>query len=243
MRPEELPAEFLDRLEAVRGKRARIVVEHILKHGSVTTDELKTVYGYDHPPRAVRDVREQGIPIVTSVVEGQGGRRIAAYSFGDPSDVRSGAFDGRSVLPKDLKDGLLAESGGRCAVCSCVFEGRYLQTDHRVPYEVAGAEAEAEPHPSDYMLLCGSCNRAKSWSCEHCPNAQRERSTAVCRACYWASPEAYAHIALREVRRLALTWSGDEVETFERLRAAAKAADEPVPDYVKSVIRRHLRRR
>ena len=29
---------------------------------------------------------------------------------------------------------------------------------------------------SEYMLLCGSCNRAKSWSCEHCANWLEEES-------------------------------------------------------------------
>ena len=37
-------------LNAVTGKRARIVVEHIIKHGSITTDDLKEKYGCDHPP-------------------------------------------------------------------------------------------------------------------------------------------------------------------------------------------------
>ena len=51
-------------LAAVTGKRARIVINHILKHGSITTDDLKEQYGYDHPPRAIKDVSDQGIPLV-----------------------------------------------------------------------------------------------------------------------------------------------------------------------------------
>ncbi len=243
MRPDDLPPDFLAKLDAVTGKRSRIVVEHILEHGFITTDDLKTAYGYDHPPRAVRDVREQGIPIETFSVDGEGGKRIAAYRFGDPSDVRSDAFHGRSVLPKALKEALIATFGARCAICLCELEERCLQTDHRVPYEVAGAQAEDAPDPADYMLVCGSCNRAKSWSCEHCANAQDERSAAVCRACYWAFPEEYSHIALHQIRRLAITWTDDEVATFEKLEAAAEAAHEPMPDYVKSVIERHLRRK
>jgi len=37
-----LPEMFLQRLAAVKNKRARIVIEHILKHGSISTEELKT---------------------------------------------------------------------------------------------------------------------------------------------------------------------------------------------------------
>lgn len=208
-----------------------------------------TRFHYDRRPESDLRVqpstasREKGIPIETFSVEGEGGKRIATYRFGDPSEVRDDAFRGRSVLPKTLKRELVAASGARCAICACALDERYLQTDHRVPYEVAGAQAETDPAPSDYMLICGSCNRAKSWSCEHCSNPQESRDVAICRACYWASPEAYTHIALLDVRRLEIIWSGDEVTDFERLRVAAAAADEPMPEYVKLVIKRQLRRK
>ncbi|WP_369334486.1 helix-turn-helix domain-containing protein [Candidatus Thiosymbion oneisti] len=52
-------------LESVEAKRPKTVIDHILKHGQITTEELKDTYGYNHPPRATRDVREQGIPIKT----------------------------------------------------------------------------------------------------------------------------------------------------------------------------------
>ena len=35
----------------VLAKRAKTVIDHILKHGHITTEELKNLYGYDHPPR------------------------------------------------------------------------------------------------------------------------------------------------------------------------------------------------
>lgn len=35
-------------------KRPKAVIDHILKHGLITTDELKPLYGYNHPPRAAR---------------------------------------------------------------------------------------------------------------------------------------------------------------------------------------------
>ena len=43
----ELPKEFLRLLEAVTAKRAKTVIDHILKHGFITTEELSAVYGYD----------------------------------------------------------------------------------------------------------------------------------------------------------------------------------------------------
>lgn len=73
---------------AVTAKRPRTVIDHILKHGSITTEELKEKYGYNHPPRAARDVKEQGIPLEMFRVVGSDGQKIGAYRFGDPSKAR-----------------------------------------------------------------------------------------------------------------------------------------------------------
>ncbi len=48
--------EFLDLLYSVKEKRPKTVIQHILKNGFITTEELKNTYGYNHPPRAVRDL-------------------------------------------------------------------------------------------------------------------------------------------------------------------------------------------
>jgi hypothetical protein len=68
---------------SVTAKRPKTVIAHILEHGFITTEELKEKYGYNHPPRAVRDVRENGIPIENFRVTGSDGRKIAAYRFGE----------------------------------------------------------------------------------------------------------------------------------------------------------------
>ncbi|HNU03736.1 MAG TPA: HNH endonuclease, partial [Anaerolineae bacterium] len=75
----DLPPELIARCRAVTAKRPRTVIDHILTHGHITTEELKELYGYNHPPRAARDVREQGIPLETFRVTGSDGRKIGAY--------------------------------------------------------------------------------------------------------------------------------------------------------------------
>jgi hypothetical protein len=42
----KFPEEFLELLKGVIGKRSRIVVEHILEHGFITTEDLEVKYGY-----------------------------------------------------------------------------------------------------------------------------------------------------------------------------------------------------
>ena len=239
MAARNLPKEFLRRLRAVTSKRPKTVIDHIVKHGFITTEELKDTYGYDHPPRAARDVRELGIPLETFRVTNKQGRKIAAYRFGDPSRTRGGTLSGRRTFSKKFKQSLLDASEGKCFICLTRYEPRYLQVDHRVPYQVGG-EGKGKRLVDEYMLLCSSCNRAKSWSCEHCRNWGQDRISRVCRLCYWGSPESYKHIALRIVRRLDVVWSEAEVAEYERLVAMSKDAQKTLPEYVKAVIREHL---
>lgn len=227
-------------LKSISNKRARIVIEHILKHGHITTEELEKTYNYNHPPRAARDVREFGIPLETFRVLSSDGRSIAAYKFGDLNQIREGRLQGRQTFPKKFKEELISRYGDQCAICSGNFEARYLQVDHRVPYEVVGDAQETELNLEDFMLLCGSCNRAKSWSCEHCANWQNDKRRKVCLTCYWAKPDNYLHIALREIRRADILWNEDEIEAYERLKKSAFQDQKAISEYIKKIIHTYL---
>ena len=239
MNAQNLPPEFLELLRSITAKRPKTVIDHILEHGYVTTEELRDLYGYNHPPRGARDVREQGIPLITFRVEGSDGRRIGAYRFGDPAEQRAAQLSGRTAFSAHIKSALIELFGARCNLYLEAFPERELQIDHRIPFEIIGDTALSE-NPADYMLLCPSANRAKSWSCEHCDNWE-ERDTDVCRSCYWAFPEQYTHVAKREIRRLDIIWSGEEISDYHEISEAASEAIQELPDFVKSVLRRHMR--
>lgn len=233
-----LPDEFLKLLESVKGRRSRIVVEHILEHGSITTEDLEQQYGYKHPPRAVADVRDQGVPIETFQTTSSAGQTIAGYRFGNPADAIKGQTGGRRNFPQRLKTELFEAQDGKCAICDQQYGRRYLQIDHRVPYRVAGEQREAFD-AKDFMLLCRSCNRAKSWSCEHCPNGLESKSATTCLTCYWASPDDYEHIATESERRVALVWSGVETTDYDDLK---RHTDTSIQRYIKALLKRHLQR-
>lgn len=235
--PQELPDWFIEKAKAVTAKRAKTVIDHILKHGYITTEELKDKYGYNHPPRAARDVREQGIPLETFRVTGNDGRSLGAYRFADPSKIRAGTLAGRKVFSKEFKELLLVQAECRCGICLTEYGSRYLQVDHKVPFEVGG-EGGGESEPGEFQLICGSCNRGKSWSCEHCKNWTDDHDPEVCQTCYWASPESYEHIALRIVRRLEIIWTEGEVEEHSQLEKLAKKQKQPLPEYIKAVLRK-----
>jgi len=231
---KEYPREFLDRLNSVEAKRPRTVIQHILKHGFITSEELKDLFGYDHPPRAVRDVREYGIPIITYKVKGKNGHSIAAYKFGDPSELKSDVSKsaGRTLLSKALKKALIEKYGSKCFIYLEKMDESILQVDHRVPYEIGGDDGKNDINR--YMLLSPSANRAKSWTCEHCQNWSA-KDVSFCMKCFWASPEDYEHIAGRKEKVISLVFTGNEIEDYEKLIKIS--GKEKAQDFIKKIIR------
>ena len=126
-------------------------------------------------------MREHGIPLETFRVVGSDGRKIAAYRFGDISKARFSRLSGRTGLSKQIKNELIKSYGCRYFIYLEQVDERELQIDHRVPFEVDG---EPDLEPENFMLLCGSANRAKSWACEHCKNWIEFKDKSICVSCY-----------------------------------------------------------
>lgn len=233
----KLSKKILNRLKAITDKRPSTVIQHIIKHGYITTEELASKYGYEHAPRAARDVRERGVNLVTYRVKSSDGRNIAAYKFGDPVfvDNKISKVGGRTALSQALKKALIDKYGAVCFVYLQPMEERLLQIDHRVPYEIGGEQTD---NIDCYMLLSPSANRAKSWTCEHCPN-WTIKDIEFCSNCFWAHPENYSHIAGREERQIVITFSDNEIEDYNQLISLVgkeKAEDkikELISDYIK----------
>jgi hypothetical protein len=237
-KPANISDELYRRCISITAKRARTVINHILKYGCITTEELSDTYGYDHPPRAIRDVRENGIPLETySVTSNKTGRSIGAYRFGDPSQIVNGRIGGRQAFSKGFKEALIERYGSRSNLTGEYIEARYLQIDHRIPYQVGGDSGDTI---EDFMLLDASAQRAKSWSCEHCQNFTALHNPEICRACFWAYPENYQHVAMRQERRLDISWTGNEIHDYEELKQAAQAESVNPQALVKLILRKYF---
>lgn len=237
MQKNRYPKEFMELLQSVTQKRPRTVIDHILKHGCITTEELEKEYGYKHAPRAARDVREHGIPLETYRVTDSDGKSIGAYRFGDPraaTKILSKA-SGRTALSKALKQALIDEYGSKCFIYLEEMDGSALQVDHRVPYEIGGEQDESKIER--YMLLSPSANRAKSWTCEHCENWNR-KDCGFCEKCFWAYPENYEHVAGEYAKAVHILFTGNEIDDYNSLvkLSGTKTAQETIKklihDYV-----------
>lgn len=234
---KDYPEDFLKLLNSVTKKRPRTVIQHILKYGHITTGDLNKIYGYDHPPRAIRDVRELGIPIKKKMVKDETGKRMADYTFGDPKDVGTESkTSGRTVFSKALKQALIDKYGAKCFIYLEDVDPDILQVDHRVPYEIGGEHAEKDIEY--YMLLSPSANRMKSWTCEHCTNWQK-KDKDICMRCFWAYPEDYDHVAGISEKVIMLIFSDEEIEDYQKLikmigeENAQKVIKRLIKEYVK----------
>ncbi len=227
--PEDVPEELLQRIRSVTNKRARVVLDRILQNGSISTEEL-SVLGYNHPPRAARDVRELGIRLKTIKVKHSDGRSIAAYVF--DLEASPGVKSGRVDLPKQERDALFRDAGGQCKICGATTN---LQIDHRVPYEIGGEPLSASE--GAYQVLDGTCNRKKSWACEHCRNWIEIKDAEICGSCYWANPDSYKHVAMTEERRADIVWRGSETRRFDEIRERAEREGRTVPEQMKRMLR------
>jgi len=232
MKPIKIDPKIRKIVKKVSSKRARAVIDFILKHGVVTTEDLEKM-GYVHPPRAVRDVRENGIPIETIRIKGINGKSIAAYKFGDLTKIQDFKLGGRSVFSKEFKTDLMKRQDGRCAICNERYDEKFMQIDHRIPYEFSGDNAKLEL--DDFMLLCAECNRKKDRATETgCKNTCfKSGDPKIMKSCFWASPENYTHICMEPIRRADIVWKGDEAKDFDILEKKARTTKEPLPEYIK----------
>ncbi|MDV7992076.1 HNH endonuclease signature motif containing protein [Rhodococcus sp. IEGM 1374] len=229
--PEELSDQYVEWLSGLKvSKRAVAARDYLIQNVTVTTEKLAEM-GYDHPPRIIADLKEAGVTLDKTTVKSSTGKNIAQYFLVEK------ITDGRAkriAIPKKFREDLNAAYDHRCAICTGQFEGRELQADHRVPFFVGGDKPILDQ--ADYMPLCASDNRSKSWSCEHCENFEI-KDVDTCVSCFWAHPEQYSHVAMRDERRINLTFQGDDVEVVDHLKSKAESAGLSVEQLAKQRLR------
>ena len=216
-------------------RRAETALDILLERGTVTTAELNEL-GYDHPPRAIGDLKDAGVTIVRTMVTVEG-RRMAQYTL---VDTTGGSERVRRQLPKRFREQVFSEHAYRCAVCGGQFTSRELQLDHRIPFRIAGDPDELAVE--DFMPLCGSDNRGKSWTCEGCVNWTR-KDPDMCITCYWANPRSYRHIAGVEERRVIMAIRGEDVAIADRIGELAASEGATSGEWIQSRLSYLLERR
>ena len=226
--------KYIDEVLEVCSLRARYVINHILENGSISSEDLRNA-GYVHGARAIGDVRDNGVPLITSNIRSSDNRTIAKYTFGPSSAIKRHKFGGRVNFPRNLKNQLLQRDGLVCSISKQDLPESELQIDHRIPYYISG-DIKGERNPDEFMLLSKSMQRAKSWDCEHCENIANHFNIEICRNCYWASPERYTHVAMKEMRSTNLTWEGKEVKSYDRMESRCREEGRTIQDYLKSKV-------
>jgi hypothetical protein len=227
--------EYIDLVLDVCSSRAVYVINFILEHGSINSEDIANE-GYRHGARAVGDVRDNGIPLITNKTKSSDGKSIAEYVFGPASEIKRNKFGGRINFPASLRKQLLEKNEHVCAISKQELPVEKLEIDHRIPFYISG-DIEGERNPDDFMLLSKSMQRSKSWDCENCMNILNHFDIGICKTCYWAYPEDYTHVAMKEIRNLNLTWEGDEIAQFDAMENHCKESDQTIQNYLKEIVK------
>ena len=66
----------------------------------------------------------------------------------------------------------------------------------------------------------------------------RKKDPDFCVKCFWAHPEEYSHIAGKEQRQIIITFTGDEIEDYNKL--IALVGIEKAEDTIKEIINQQL---
>ncbi len=164
---------------------------------------------------------------------------MASYRLGTADDIRKGQT-GRTNFSKKFRHKLFDMYGSIDCITGAEHERRSLQIDHRIPYRIAGDEGLETDDATAYMLLDAKSQRLKSWSCENCENLIEKQEPAICRKCFWAFPENYSHIAMKEIRRVDIVWQGKEVRDYEMIVKRANDEKMSLQDFLKELGRKHL---
>lgn len=230
----DLTTEMVEELIARTTGRSRVVVEHILENGFITTLDLSEL-GYEHPPRAAADVRDRGIPLET-VRKTIDGKQVGHYRFPDDLDQLDQTSKGRIAISKKFRNEVLDYYGEIDIFTRAVTSSREIQIDHRIPYRISG-DPKQPFRVADFMPVSAAMNRAKSWECEACPNWE-ERVVEICESCYWAMPDrSYEHVATVPIRRLDIIWQDEkEVIEFDHLLRWSQQDNLEVADLIKRMI-------
>ena len=229
-----ISTSLANKIKEVSSLRPLQVIYHILEQGEVSTETLTSDYGYNHAPRATRDVRELGIPLKTDFAKNSEGKRMAVYSLDFEADAEN-QKKGRQAFAKKVKTNLLQVAGTSCSLCNGEYSSLSLQVDHRVPYEIGGELTLENIDERHLMLLCPSSNSSKSWECEHCEN-WINKDANHCSKCYWSGELEYEHIASKDEKRDVLTWQNhDDLTLHERINSLAEKDGVTISSKIKSI--------
>jgi hypothetical protein len=226
--------EYVQLVLQVASSRARFVINKILQQGFITSQEIQD-QGFMHGARAIGDVRDNGVPIITLKIKSDDGRTIARYELGPASDIKRNKLGGRIAFPASLKKHLLIRDGSICAISEQELPENQLQVDHRIPFYISG-DIENSRNPDEFMLLSRYMQRSKSWACENCENLKQTFEINICRRCYWAYPKQYEHIAMREERRVDIVFVNGEVGIIDRVRVMAEAQHKSIQALIKELL-------
>ena len=175
--------------------RAKAAADLLMNKGIITKYDFEsTNVPISQAPRAIRDLKDHGIPIKTleRVNVPQSKSKVSQYTFGDVADITVANKYGRMYNPTGMKDRLAKLHGNVCVFCGKELSGKDRELDHKLPVNIFGDLSPVERlNPDNYQLVCRKCNRLKREATSHGAFDDRQDGMEVVEHNYWYDPVQY----------------------------------------------------
>lgn len=175
--------------------RAKVAADLLIKKGTITKYDFEnTNVPVSQAPRAIRDLKDHGIPIKTleRISVPQAKTKVSQYAFGSVDDIVSTSKYGRMYNPSGMKEKLVRLHGRVCVFCGKKLSGQDMELDHKLPVNIFGDLSSVERlNPDNYQLVCRKCNRLKREATSHGAFDDRKQGMDIVKQNYWYDPVRY----------------------------------------------------
>ena len=222
--------------------RAKVAADLLIRKRVVNKfDFEKTSVPVSQVPRAIRDLKGHGIPIISleRINVPQSKSKVSQYALGDAKDIEANQKYGRQYNPSGMKRRLARLHGSVCVFCGKHLEPKERELDHKLPIEIFGELSPAERlNPDNYQLVCRNCNRLKREATSHGAFDDKQDGIDAVKSNYWYDPTQYRKNKDDGLYNQSIVvWKNNaDVQTYSQIKRYSKENNQDFQDTLKSIV-------
>lgn len=221
--------------------RAKAAADLLIEKGVITKYDFETTrVPISQAPRAIRDLKDHGIPVKTleRVNVPQAKSKVNQYTLGSADDIDASKKYGRLYDPSGMKEKLAKLHGSTCVFCGKHLAPKDRELDHKLPVNIFGDLSSVERlNPNNYQLVCRKCNRLKREAVSHGAFDDRQDGMDVVKHNYWYDPVQYRKNEKDNLfNQSIVVWnSGEDIRTYNQISQYAKYSNKSFPEALKDM--------
>lgn len=221
--------------------RAKAAADLLMEKGVITKyDFEETHVPVSQAPRAIRDLKDHGIPIETlrKISVPQAKTKVNRYTLGSIDNINTSMRYGRMYDPTGMKEKLAKLHGDVCVFCGKKLTAKDRELDHKLPVNIFGDLSPVERlNPDNYQLVCRGCNRLKREATSHGAFDDQREGMDIVKQNYWYDPVQYRKN--RDDRLYAhnvIVWNtSKDIQAYKQISQYAKDSSKSFQEALKDI--------